>query len=78
MMNNLINRITINPDICHGKPSIRNMRYPVEMILDLLSAGMTHPEIVADYPALEDDDIKACLAYASRLTKIKSIHKIVA
>lgn len=77
-MGNLINRITINPDICHGKPSIRNMRYPVEMILDLLSAGMTHNEILADYPALEDDDIKACLAYASRLTKIKSIHKIVA
>jgi uncharacterized protein (DUF433 family) len=76
-MDNLINRITINPDICHGKPSIRNMRYPVEMILDLLSAGMTHNEILADYPALEDDDIKACLAYASRLTKIKSIHKIV-
>jgi uncharacterized protein (DUF433 family) len=77
-MNSLINRITINPDICHGKPCIRNMRYPVEMILDLLSAGMTHSEILADYPALEDDDIRACLAYASRLTKIKSIHKIVA
>ena len=77
-MGNLISRITINPDICHGKPSIRSMRYPVEMILDLLSAGMTHQEILADYPALEDDDIKACLAYASRLTKIKSIHKIVA
>ena len=77
-MNSLLNRITINPDICHGKPSIRNMRYPVEMILDLLSAGMTHQEILADYPALEDDDIKACLAYASRLTKIKAIHKIVA
>jgi uncharacterized protein (DUF433 family) len=39
---------------------------------------MSHQEILADYPALEDDDIKACLAYASRLTKIKSIHKIVA
>ena len=77
-MDNQISRITINPDICHGKPSIRNMRYPVEMILDLLSAGMSHPEILADYPSLEDDDIKACLAYASRLTKIKSIHKIVA
>lgn len=77
-MDNLINRITINPDICHGKPAVRNMRYPVEMILDLLSAGMTHQEILADYPALKEDDIKACLAYASRLTKIKSIHKIVA
>ncbi|HWR32737.1 MAG TPA: DUF433 domain-containing protein [Chitinophagaceae bacterium] len=77
-MDNLINRITINPDICHGKPAVRNMRYPVEMILDLLSAGMTHQEILADYPALIEDDIKACLAYASRLAKIKSIHKIVA
>ena len=77
-MNNLIKRITINPDICHGKPVIRNMRYPVEMILDLLSAGMTSMEIIKDYPAIEEDDIKACLAFASRLTKIKSIHKLVA
>lgn len=77
-MDNLIRRITINPGICHGKPSIRNMRYPVEMILDLLSAGMTHQEILSDYPALQEEDIKACLAYASRLIKIKSIHKIVA
>ena len=77
-MKKLMDRITINPDICHGKPSIRNMRYPVEMILDLLSAGMTHKEILNDYPALEDDDIKACLAYASRLAKIKSIRKIIA
>lgn len=77
-METLINRITINPDICHGKPTIRNMRYPVELILDLLSSGMTYSEIIEDYPALEDDDIKACLAFASRLTKIKSIHKVVA
>ena len=77
-METLINRITINPDICHGKPTIRNMRYPVELILDLLSSGMTYSEIIGDYPALEDDDIKACLAFASRLTKVKSIHKIVA
>jgi uncharacterized protein (DUF433 family) len=77
-METLINRITINPDICHGKPTIRNMRYPVELILDLLSSGMTYREIIGDYPALEHDDIKACLAFASRLTKVKSIHKIVA
>jgi uncharacterized protein (DUF433 family) len=77
-MDALMSRITINPDICHGKPSIRNMRYPVELILDLLSSGMTTPEILEDYPSLEEDDIKACLAFASRLTKVKSIHKIVA
>ena len=77
-MEALINRITINPDICHGKPSIRNMRYPVELVLDLLSSGMSFREIIADYPSLEDDDIKACLAFASRLTKVKTIHKVVA
>ena len=77
-MNNLLKRITINSDICHGKPTIRNMRYPVEMILDLLSAGMTTQEIIDDYPAIEPADIKACLAFASRLTKIKAIHKVVA
>ncbi len=71
-----ISRITINPEICHGKPTIRNMRYTVELILDLLSSGMTISEIIEDYPALEEDDIKACLAFASRLTSVKSIHKI--
>ena len=77
-MENLIQRITLNPEVCHGKPTIRNMRYPVEMILDLLSAGMSHQEIIDDYPAIESLDILACLAYASRLVKVKSIHKIVA
>ena len=77
-MENLLNRITLNPDICHGKPTIRNMRYPVELILDLLSSGMSNLDIIKDYPALEEDDIRACLAFASKFTKIKSIHKIVA
>jgi uncharacterized protein (DUF433 family) len=77
-MESLLNSITINREICHGKPTIRNMRYPVELILDLLSSGMSSADIIIDYPALEDEDIKACLAFASRLTKVKSIHKIVA
>jgi uncharacterized protein (DUF433 family) len=77
-MENLLSRITINPEVCHGKPTIRNMRYPVEMILDLLSSGMSHCEIIEDFPALENEDIKACLSFASMLTKVKSIHKIVA
>jgi uncharacterized protein (DUF433 family) len=75
-MENLLKRITMNPDICHGKPTIRNMRYPVSMILDLLSAGMTTEEIIADYPALETKDIQACLLYASRLSETKTLHKI--
>ncbi|ADB40493.1 DUF433 domain-containing protein [Spirosoma linguale] len=74
----LLQRITLNPGICHGKPTIRNRRYPVELILDLLSSGMTHEEILGDYPALEEDDIRACLAFASRLAQVKSIHQVLA
>ena len=77
-MESHINRITINTEICHGKPTIRNMRYTVEMILDLMASGMTHDEILADYPVLEVEDLEACLEFASKLTKLKSIHKIVA
>lgn len=52
------------------------MRYPVEMILDLLSSGMTFQEIIEDYPALEEDDIKACLVFASKLTDVKILSKV--
>lgn len=78
MKKNLIDRITINPDICNGKPTIRNTRYTVDLILDLLSAGMSDIEIIDDYPALEIEDIKACLSFASQLSKVKTIHRIVA
>jgi uncharacterized protein (DUF433 family) len=74
----LKNRITINPEICQGRPTIRNTRYTVDLILDLLSAGMSESEIMDDYPALEPLDIKACLAFASQLSKVKSINRIVA
>lgn len=78
MSDHLLTRITVDSEICHGKPTVRGMRYPVEMILDLLAAGMSHDEIREDYPSLEDDDILACLQFASRLTKIKSIHRLIA
>ena len=78
MKNKLLNRITINPDVCFGKPTIRNMRYPVEMILDLLAAGMTTKEVVEDYPDLEEKDIHACLAFATKLIQVKSINKVIA
>ena len=78
MNNNLIERITINPDICFGKPTIRNTRYNVDLILDLLSSGMSYDEIIEDYPAIEMDDILACLTYASQLTKFKIVQSIVA
>lgn len=50
--------------ICHGEPVVRGMRWPVEVILDMLSSGMTIEQIVADHPALEKEDIIACLNYA--------------
>ncbi|WNZ25298.1 DUF433 domain-containing protein [Leptolyngbya sp. NK1-12] len=71
----LLQRITHNPDICHGKPCIRGLRYPVEFILELLSSGMTTEEILADYDDLESDDILAVLLFAARL-QVKSIHKL--
>jgi uncharacterized protein (DUF433 family) len=77
MKTDLIDRITINPDICHGKPTIRNKRYPVELMLDLLTSGMTTEEILEDYPNLELEDIYACLKYAFMITQGKSYIKAV-
>ena len=70
---NLAQRITVDPEICHGKPCIRGLRYPVEMILELLSSGMTPEEILADYEDLEREDILAALSFATRLSQIKRI-----
>ncbi len=76
MDNTLLERITHNPNICHGKPCIRGLRYPVEFILELLSSGMTTEEILADYDDLESKDILAVLLFAARLSQVKSIHRI--
>jgi uncharacterized protein (DUF433 family) len=65
-MSNLLTRITIRPEQCHGQPCIRGMRIRVIDILEMLAGGMTHQEILADYPDLEADDIRAALAYAAR------------
>lgn len=71
-MENLLDRITLNPDVCHGKPTIRNKRYTVDLILDLLSAGQSFESILEEFNSLELNDIYACLAYASKLTRIKT------
>jgi uncharacterized protein (DUF433 family) len=73
---NFIDRITINKDVCHGKPTIRGLRYPVDMILELLASGMTIEEILSDYADLEKEDILACIEYAAKLTQVKSIYRI--
>jgi uncharacterized protein (DUF433 family) len=72
---NLTERITIDPQICLGKPTIRGLRYPVETILELLSSDMTPEEILADYEDLEREDILAALQFATRLSQIKRIER---
>ncbi len=71
-MNNTLHRITLNKDIRAGKPTIRNMRFTVTELLELMSSGMTEKQILLDYPFLEKEDIDACLLYASKLTDTKS------
>jgi uncharacterized protein (DUF433 family) len=61
-------RITIDPAICHGKPCVRGLRYPVETLLELLSSGMTFDEVLRDYEGVEREDLLAVLAYASNLS----------
>ena len=75
---NLSERITMDPDICHGKPTIRGLRYTVESILELLSSGMAIDEILADYEDLQREDILAVLDFARRLTQIKRIEPVSA
>ena len=75
MKDELIKRITIDPEICHGKPVIRGLRYPVDSMLELMASGMTTEELLTDYPDLEKEDFLACLEYAAKLTQVKSIYK---
>lgn len=64
-MENLALRITVNPEINHGKPSIRNTRYMVEAILEHLAGGDSIDAVLAEFPDLERDNILACLAYGT-------------
>jgi len=72
-MENLLTRITLNPAVSQGKPTLRNMRFTVAQLLELLAAGMTHEEILADYPYLEEADIQATLIYAAHIANVRSV-----
>lgn len=72
-MEELLRRITIDPAVCHGKPTVRGLRYPIVFILALFSSGMSSEAILADYPDLEPDDLRAVFAYATRLSQIKRV-----
>lgn len=74
---NYIERITSNPVICHGKPCIRGMRWPVEVILDMINSGMSTVEILEDHPELEREDITASLSYAKLLMSGKVLEEVV-
>jgi uncharacterized protein (DUF433 family) len=74
----LLSRITVNPGICHGKPCIRGLRYPVEFILEMLSGPPTKEQFLADYPDLEEDDLKATLAFAAKMSRTKRFDALAA
>jgi uncharacterized protein (DUF433 family) len=74
----LFSRITVDPEICHGKPCVRGLRYPVQFLLELLSSEMTLEQILTDYPDLEADDLKAACAYGARLSQVKRIEPLAA
>jgi uncharacterized protein (DUF433 family) len=72
-MENLLERITVDTNICHGKACIRHMRWPVEVIIDMIAAGMSFDAIVKDHPELERNDILAALEYAKVTLSGKSL-----
>jgi len=76
-IDSLLTRITVDPAICHGKPCVRGLRYPVEVLLELLSSGMTYEEVLGDYEDLERDDLLAVLAYAARLSQTKRLQPLL-
>ncbi|HEX7584084.1 MAG TPA: DUF433 domain-containing protein [Prolixibacteraceae bacterium] len=73
---NQSNRITLDKDICHGKPCIRGMRWPVEVIIDMLGSGMSMDEIIEDHPELEKEDILASLNFAKLYLAGRSINEV--
>lgn len=75
---NHLPRITSNPVICHGKPILRGMRWPVAVLLDLLASGMSNAEILTEHPELEAEDILAALQYASLLASGRPLGEVAA
>jgi uncharacterized protein (DUF433 family) len=71
-MSGLLARITIDPEICHGKPAIRHLRYPVESMLEYLVAGDTFEDLLGEFPDLERDDLRACLEFSGAVKMIKA------
>jgi len=70
----LLSRIVVDPAVCHGKPVIRGLRYPVESMLEYLAAGDSIEDLLGEFPDLEREDLLACLQYAAMAVKLKTLH----
>ena len=69
----LLRLISIDPEVCGGKPCVRGHRIWVSLILDLLASGLSYDDILREYPQLTTDDIRACIAYASEMTRERTV-----
>lgn len=76
-MSVLIDRITIDPEVCHGKPCIRGMRYPVESMLEYLAGGDAIEDVLSEFPDLEREDMLACIEFARRTLSARSSHLVL-
>jgi uncharacterized protein (DUF433 family) len=74
MVTSLLSRITMDPEVCHGKPSIRGKRYPVEAMLEYLAGGDTTDDLLREFPDLEREDVLACLEFARVALTTRSVH----
>ncbi len=77
-MNKLLERITINPRICHGQPVVRDLRYTVESLLEYLAGGDSIEDVLQEFPDLEREDLLACLEFAAQSLRVKSRHLAMA
>ena len=69
MMHPLLNRISVDPNVCFGKPCVRGTRIWVSLILDFLASGMTIKEVIGEYPQLTKDDVRAAIAYGAEMSR---------
>lgn len=74
----LLSRITVDPEICHGKPCVRGLRYPVETILEYLAGGDSTEDLLQEFPDLERADILACHEFSRRMLTARSVHMTLA
>jgi uncharacterized protein (DUF433 family) len=74
---NLLQRITVDPEICHGKPCVRGLRYPVETLLAYLAGGDSIEDLLAEFPDLQREDILACHEFSGQVLKARSVHLVL-